>query len=145
MTVYKIFKYLGVLIGLVSLFFMVRVLLAGNASITDSAELQSGIVSPFLYVGYIVLILTIAVTLVFSIKGLFEGNLKETLISIGAIAVVVLIAYLFTSGEPYPTRDGTILPAGTVHWISAGLVMFYIMAIVAIGSMLYGGIRKLTK
>ena len=145
MTIYKIFKYLGVLIGLIALFFMVRVLIAGDDPIKDSGDLQSAVVSPFLYVGYIVLILTIVITIIFSIKGLFTGNVKETLISVGAIAVLVLLTYLFTDGEPYQTKDGEMLSAGTVHWISAGLAMFYILAIAAIGSMLYGGIRKLTK
>lgn len=145
MTVYKIFKYLAILIGLISLYFILRVLFAGNDVIVDSADLQSSIVSPFLYVGYIVLFLTILITIIFTLKGLFTGDVKETLISLGSMAAIVLIAYLLTDGEPYQMSDGTTLAAGTVHWISTGLVIFYILGIFALGSMLYGGIRKLTK
>lgn len=145
MTIYKVFKYIAILIGVISLYYMVRVLVAGNQSIMDSGDLQSSLISPFLYVGYIVLILAALIALIFAIKGLFEGDVKETLVSIGSIAVVVLISYLVTSGEPYQMTDGTVLSEGIVHWISAGFVIFYILGILAIGSMLYGGIRKLTK
>ena len=145
MTVYKIFKYLAIFIGLLSLYFMVRMLIAGNDPIMESADLQGSIVSPFLYIGYIVLILTILIALIFAIRGLFTGNVKATLISLGSFVAIVLISYLVTSGEAYELDGGTVVSGETMHWVSTGLVIFYILGIFAIGTMLYGGIRKLTK
>lgn len=145
MTLYKIFKYLAIVIGVVALFFAIRVIVAGEEAVKTSADLQASIVSPFMYITYIVLAIAIVLTLIFTIKGLFKGDVKETLISLGAMAAIVLVSYLVTSGEPYQMNDGEVLSASAVHWVSAGLVIFYILGIVAIGAMLFGGIKRITK
>lgn len=145
MTVYKIFKYLAIVIGIVALFFTIRVIVAGEEAVKTSADLQASIVSPFIYVTYIVLAIAIVLTFLFTIKSLFTGDVKETLVSLGGMAVIVIIAYLVTSGEPYQMNNGEVLSASAVHWVSAGLVIFYILGIAAIGAMLFGGIKRLRK
>ncbi|HET8810192.1 MAG TPA: hypothetical protein VFM65_08005 [Flavobacteriaceae bacterium] len=144
MTLYKIFKYLAIAIGVIAAYFVIRVMVAGEDAIKTSGDLQASIVSPFLYVAYIVLALTIVLVLVFVIKELFTGHPKNTFIAIGAFVAIILIAYLVTDGQPTPLRDGGTLSANATHWVSAGLVVFYIMAILAIGAMLMTGVKKIT-
>lgn len=145
MTLYKIFKYLAMVVGVVSLFFAIRIIIAGEEAMVTSADLQASVMSPFMYMTYIVLAIAVVLAAVFLLKDLFTGNIKETLFTIGGMVLIVLVAYLITSGEPYQMSNGETLPASTVHWISTGLVIFYILGIAAIGAMLFGGIRKLTK
>jgi len=40
------------------------------------------------------------------------------------------------------TRDGDIISAGTVQWADAGITAFYIFILVAVASIIWGGIRK---
>lgn len=139
---YKIFKYLAIAVGVIGLYFLIRIWIAGE-DINTSADLQSGLISPFLYIAYVIMILTAALVVFFVIKGLFSGHVKNTLIGIGTFVGIVLIAYLITSGEPV-VRDGETYSANTVHWISAGLWMFYILGILAIAAMVIGGAKKVS-
>lgn len=145
MTIYKIFKYLAVIIGVVSLFFAIRIIVAGEEAMKTSADLQSAILSPFMYITYVVLAISVILAVVFLLKDVFTGNIKETLYAVGGMVAIVIIAYLITEGQPQQMRDGSMLSASADHWIGTGLVIFYILGVAAIGSMLFGGVKKLIK
>ena len=145
MTLHKILKYLALVIGVVGLILWGRVLMAGDEAIETSADLQAGVVTPFLILAYIVFALIVLLVLFFVIKGLFSGNVKNTLIGIGAFALVVAIAYLMSSGSEVVMTDGEVLSASASHWVGAGLVTFYILAALAILLMVFSGVRKLIK
>ena len=145
MTLHKILKYLALVIGVIGLILWGRVLFTGDDAIESSASVQASVVSPFLYLAYIVFAIIVLLVLFFVIKGLFSGDIKRTLISIGAFILVVAIAYVLTDGTERQLNDGTILSASTDHWVGAGLVTFYILAATAVLLMLLSGVRKLIK
>lgn len=145
MTIYKILKYVAIAIGVISLILWGRVVMAGDDAILASSSVQESVVTPFLIVAYVVLALIILMVLFFVLKGLFSGNIKRTLISIGAFLLIVVISYLITDGSEFTMNDGSVLSANAVHWISAGLVLFYILAAVAVLLMLASGVKKLIK
>ncbi len=120
MTLHKILKYVALVIGVLGLIFLGRILAAGDDAIEASADV-----------------------VIFVIAGLFRGNIKNTIIGIVSFAVVVLVSYLVTTGTEVTTRDGDIITAGTVHWVGAGLVCFYILAALAILAMVFSGVKKL--
>ncbi|MCW5518940.1 hypothetical protein J1N09_03760 [Aureitalea sp. L0-47] len=95
-----------------------------------------------LYVAYITLALTIFIVLVYVLKETFSGNLKKTLMSLGAFILVVIIGYVLSEGVETEMRDGEMLSESGSKWVGTGLHTFYILAIVAIGSMIYSGIKK---
>ena len=95
-----------------------------------------------LYVAYITLALTLFIVLVYVLKETFSGNLKKTLMSLGAFILVVIIGYLLSEGVETEMRDGEMLSANGSKWVGTGLHTFYILAILAIGSMIYSGIKK---
>lgn len=95
-----------------------------------------------MYIAYITLALTVFIVLVYVLKGIFGGNLKKTLMSIGAFLLVVIISYVLAEGVETEMRDGELLSASGSKWVGTGLYTFYILAIVAIGSMVYSGIKK---
>ena len=132
-------------IGVIGLILLGRVLWSGDEAIESSADVQASIVNPFLYLAYLVFAIIVLLVLFFVIKGLFKGNIKKTLLSIGAFALVVVIAYLLSDGVQTEMNDGEMLSAAGAHWVGAGLVTFYILAGIAILAMILSGVRKLTK
>ena len=145
MNLHKILKYLALVIGVIGLILWGRVLMAGDDAIETSADVQASVVTPFLIVAYIVVALIVLLVLFFVLKGLFSGDIKKTLLSIGAFILVVVVAYLFSDGTETVMKNGEVLTASESHWIGTGLVTFYILAICAILLMVISGVRKLIR
>jgi len=145
MTLHKILKYVSIVLGVLGLVLLGRILFENDDAIAASASLQNSLLDPFMYVAYFVLLVVIILVAIFVIRGLFHGNIKNTLISIGAFLAVIAIAYLVTDGAQQTLKDGDILSANSAHWISAGIVTFYMLAGIAILAMMLSGVRKLIK
>ena len=145
MTVHKVLKYLALVIGVIGLILLGRIIIAGDDAIAASAAEQQSLLEPIMWVGYLVLALCILIVGIFVIKGLFSGHVKNTLISVGAFLVVIVIAYVMTDGKEVQLKDGGTLSANADHWVGAGLWVFYILAAIAAGAMVLSGIKKLIK
>jgi|SRR5690606_16845433 len=141
MGLHKILKIVAILLSVIGIIFFAMILVKGDEAVTLTGEGIDG----FLYVSYIIFALTIVFVLYFVVKGIFTGNIKNTLISVGAFLLIVLISYVLADGTPMAMPEGEMLSASTSKWVGAGLYAFYIMAILAIGAMVYTGIRKITK
>ncbi|TDN95218.1 hypothetical protein DET49_102102 [Salegentibacter sp. 24] len=145
MTLHKILKYVSIVIGVIGLILLGRILAEDGDAIVASADLQNSLLTPIMYLSYLVLLVVLVLVGIFVIKGLFKGDIKTTLIAIGSFLAVILIAYLITDGSQMTLKNGDILSASSAHWISAGLVTFYILAGIAILAMVISGVKKLTK
>ena len=145
MTIHKILKYLALVIGVIGLILLGRIIMTGDDAISNSASTQASVLDPMMWLSYLVLLVIIVLVLFFVIKGLFRGNIKNTLIAVGAFVLVIGIAYLVTDGTQIELKDGGTLSASASHWVGAGLVTFYILAAIAVGAMVLSGIRKLIK
>jgi len=144
----KIFKYTALVFGFVGLILQVVILNQGDDSIKLNAlSGDYGVVSTMVTLALIVLAITVSLTLIFSITNLASDSkkLKKALLSIGAFGVVVLVAFLFSSGTETPLKDGDILSAAGSRWIETGLRTFYFLVFIAVGAMLYTGIIRLKK
>ncbi|WP_298550117.1 hypothetical protein [uncultured Algibacter sp.] len=140
MGLHKILKIVAFALAIIGAI-IVMVIIAGD---DDSALSMSG---NLLYVAYAVLGIVIALVLIFVLKGLFAGDIKKTLLTVGAFAGIVLISYAMSSGAdldltPF-TDKGLDVNEGTSKMVGAGLYAFYALAILAIGSMLLGGLKKI--
>jgi len=148
MNTQKIFKYTALVLGLIGLILQVVILNQGDDTIKLNAlSGDYGVVSTMVTLALIVLAITVSLTLIFSITNLASDpkKLKKALLSIGAFGVVVLVAFLFSSGTETPLKDGDILSAAGSRWIETGLRTFYFLVFIAIGAMLYTGIIRLKK
>jgi len=132
MGLHKILKIVALLLAVAGIVSLVMVLLNGGG------------LDAQLYIAYITLALTLFIVLVYVLKETFSGNLKKTLMSVGAFLLVVIIAYVMAEGVETEMRDGEMLSASGSKWVGTGLNTFYILAVVAIGSMIYSGIKKAT-
>ncbi|RXG14147.1 hypothetical protein DSM03_101264 [Leeuwenhoekiella aestuarii] len=144
---HKILKIVALILSVLGAIWLVRIIMAGDTAITDSADLQDGLVTPFIYIAYLTIAIAIVFVLVFVLKNLFSSgsSLKSTLIGLGAFLAVVVISYVLASGEEVQLRDGDVLSASASRWVEAGIYAFYILAIVAIGAMVFSGVKKLAK
>ena len=148
MNTQKTFTYIALALGVVGLILQVTILNQGDDVIKLNAlSGDYGVVSTMVILALLVLAITVILTLVFSFGNLASDGkkLKKALISIGAFAAVVLIAFLFSSGSETPLKDGNMLSAAGSRWIETGLRTFYFLVFIAVGAMLYTGIARLKK
>ena len=148
MNMQKIFKYTALVLGIIGLILQVFILNQGDDTIKLNAlSGDYGVVSTMVTLALIVLAITVSLTLIFSITNLASDpkKLKKALLSVGAFGVVVIVAFLFSSGTETPLKDGDILSAAGSRWIETGLRTFYFLVFIAVFAMLYTGIIRLKK
>jgi hypothetical protein len=135
MALHKILKLVALLLGVVALVMGIWLFSTGNQSL----------VQPLMYIAYAVFLLTVLFVVIFVLKGLFSGNIKNTLITVGAFLAVVVVAYLISNGVETPMKDGEMLSASGSKWVGTGLYTIYFLAIIAIGTMIVTGAKKIFK
>jgi len=146
MDLQKLLKIVAIVIGVISIFFLGRILTAGDEAI--KAGESSGIVNVFMYVSYAVLLIALLIVLSFTVLNLVSNTsgFKNTLIGIGAFVALSLLCYFgFANGVEAPLKDGDMLSANGSKLIGAGLYLFYFLALIAGGIMLGFGIKKMIK
>lgn len=141
----KIISIIMGIVGALSAVFLFMIISTGDEAI--KAGEASGAVNSFMYIAYAILALIAAIVLIFVIKGLFAGNIKKTLLSVGAFLAIVVISYAISSGtdldlKPFIEKGQDVTEATSKN-VGAGLYAFYVLAILAIASMAYSGVKKI--
>ena len=148
MDIQKITKYVVLALGVIGLVLQIIILRKGDDAI-EMAGLAGNFssVSPMINLAIIILIVTVLITLVSSFAALASNpdKLKKAGISIAAFTAVVLLSFLLSEGVETPMKDGEVLSASSSRWVGAGLRTFYILAVVAIGAMIYSGVKRFFK
>ena len=148
MNIQKTTTLVSVGLGVIGLIFLSLIIGKGDDAIEMSAmQGDYGTVSYIIYLAQFILLITVLITLFFSLKNLAsdKGNLKKSLMFIGAFAVVILVAYLFSSGEETPMQDGKMLSAAGARIVETGIRTFYFLTIIAVGAMAFHSVKKLIK
>ena len=148
MNLQKIIKIVAAVVGVIAIIFLVRIIGAGDDAIEASEDVQNSLVTPFMYIAYIVLGVIAVLVLLFSLKNMFTNaaTLKKTLINVGAFVLLAAIAHFgFANGVETPLRDGEVLSANGSKWVGTGLYLFYFLVIIAAGIMLFTGVKKMIK
>jgi uncharacterized membrane protein len=146
MNIQTIVKIISAVFGLLGVVFLFRIIGVGDEEIKMAASMGDyGVVSPLVSVAIAILFVTVAVTVVFSLINLASSSqkLKKSLLFIVCFIVVIGLAFTISSGVETPLKDGEILSASGSRWVEAGIRMFYILAALAIGSMIFFGGKKL--
>lgn len=141
MGLHKILKIVAFILGVAGMIFWVLLVAKGDEVVKSTGE---G-VDPLIYIAYITLAIVLLFVVIYVLKGIFTGNLKKTLLSIGAFLAIVIVSYMMSSGsvEGLPLLDGEPISESGSKWVSTGLNAFYILAIGAISAMTLSGIKKL--
>ncbi len=137
MGLHKIFKIVALALAVIGIIFGIMII-SGNEGQIDN----------MMYVAYAVFIAVVASVVLFTLVNTFTNPaaLKSALMGLGFFALVALVCYFgLATGVETPLRDGETLSAGGSKLVGAGLYMFYALIIIASGTMLFTGIKKMIK
>ncbi len=139
MDLHKISKIAAAIIGVLSI---VLTVLCISAEKTEAG----GTIEMFILLSYVALFLTIGAVLYFVVLNFIaDKDKKTTLISLGLFVGVILVAFVLADSTEYPLKDGKVISSGESKFISTSLNTFYIMALLAVGSLVYSSVGKFKK
>jgi hypothetical protein len=150
----KILTLVSGLIGLIAFYFFIRIMMEGDEAIElmlADETISDNIVSPFISFAKFVLIATGLIAVVFSVLNLVKHPqvLKRSLIGLGALAVLLIVAYSFASDGAVTDSVGRILEqgeAGSVSkWVSTGINFSAILGAVGLVFFLFDFTKSLAK
>jgi len=147
----KILTLVAGLIGLIAFFFFIRIMIEGDDALKIDADLQSSILSPFISFSIFALIATSVIAVVFSMINLFKHPdvFKRTLLGVGVLAVLLVVAYSFASGDAVTDQMGKILEdgeAGSVSkWVSTLINYSFILGAVGLVFFIVDFVKGLVK
>ncbi len=148
MKLENIIKSVCAVLGLLGIVFLFRIIATGDDEIKMAASMGDfGLISPLISLSMFIFFITVAATIIFSLINLASdtGKLKKAMVFIGFLIIVVGIAYASSSGIETPMKDGQILSASGSRWVGTGIRVFYILASVAVLSMIAFGARNIIK
>ena len=148
MNIQKITNITVVVLAVVALIVLGVIIGQGDEYIEMSAmQGNYGFVSIMINLALFVLLVTVLMTLVFSVKNLVseKSKLKKAGISIGSFVFVFLVAFFLSSGVETPMQDGKMLSAVESKLVEAGIRTFYLLTFIAGGIMVYFSVSKFFK
>lgn len=154
MILHKILKYLVILLSVITAAFFIYTIASGDDAIKiDENGIQGSTVVPLMYLSYIMLAIIIAAVVLFLFVNLASNPkaLKKTLLSVGIFLVIVGISYVaFADGSDAANNaieldNGEFLSEMGSKWVDVSIYTFYILAILAVGSIVWSGATKLVK
>ena len=148
MNLQKITNISVVLLAILALIVLGVIIGQGDEYIEMSAmQGNFGAVSVMINLALFVLLVTVLMTLVFSMKNLFseKSKLKKAGISIGSFLFVFIVAFVLSSGIDTPMQDGKMLSALQSRFVEAGIRTFYLLTLIAGGIMVYFSVSKYFK
>ena len=148
MNIQKITNILVAVLSVSAIIVLAVIISQGDEYIEMSAmEGNYGFVSIMINLAIFVFVITVLMTLVFSVKNLFSetAKLKKAGMSIGSFLLVFIVAYVLSSGQETPMQDGEILSAFGSRLVESGIRTFYLLTIIAGGIMIYFSVSKIFK
>jgi len=147
----KILSLVSGLIGLIAFYFFIRIMMVGDDTLENDAAAQASIISPFISFAKFVLIATGIIAVVFSLMNLVKHPqvLKRSLLGVGALLVLLVVAYVMASDAAVTDSVGRILEdgeAGSVSkWVSTGINFSGILGVIGLAFFLFDFTKSLAK
>tara|TARA_B100001079_G_scaffold150449_1_gene129002 strand:+ start:571 stop:1020 length:450 start_codon:yes stop_codon:yes gene_type:complete len=148
MNLEKLTRIGCIALGVLGLIFLAIVFASGDDSIKMAAASGNyGVITPIILLSQITLFIAVIVTLTFSLRGIAKdkSKMKNALKSAGLFLLVVVIAFVLSSGVETPMRDGKVLSAMGSRLVGTGIRVFFILSIIAVGLMVFPGTKKIFK
>ena len=145
----KILSLVSGFIGLIAIYFLVRIIMEGDDAVKESLDLQNSLVSPFVSFAKVILIITAVLSVVFSLWNLIRQPklLKKTLVSLAGLGVLLLISYMMASDAAVTNVSGNVIKngeAGSVSkWVSTGIWYSLILGGIGLGFFLWDFVKSL--
>lgn len=145
----KILSLISGLIGLIAIYFLIRIIMEGDDAVKESLELQNSLVSPFVSFAKVILIVTTVIAVLFSLWNLIRHPklLKKTLVSLAVLGVLLLISYMMASDAAVTNVSGNIIKDGeagsTSKWVSTGIWYSMILGGIGLAFFLWDFVKSL--
>lgn len=142
----KIVKIVLAVLGLISAILWYQL---PSRDVPAAEAAQSGAMNLMFFITYFLLGIAVLVSLLFALMNLFSNpkNLKKALMIVGGFILVVAFAYVLADGTDIDldemAKRGIPTTETTVKRIGTGLNMFFLLVLIAIGSMIFGGFKKM--
>ena len=142
----KILTIVTAILGVIGIFFFVRVLMAG-----DDTTAMDGAASGFVGYGYYLLIIAAIVAVLMSVLNLVRNPkaLKKSLFGILILGVLFAISYFTASGDAVTDTFGKVIKGGEAgevsKWISALITFTFILGTVSLLAIVAGFVKSLMK
>ena len=146
-----ILTIVSAVIGFIAFYFFIRIVMVGDDTIENDAAAQASIVSPFISFATFVLYATAIITVVFSVINLVKNPhvLKTSLIGIGAMAVILVVAYSLASDAEVTDGVGKVLEFGEQgsisKWVSTLINYSFILGAIGLVFVLLDFVKGLVK
>jgi hypothetical protein len=148
MNLEKISRIGCIALGVLGLIFLAIVFISGDDSIEMAARSGNYVaITPIIVLSQIILFIAVAVTLTFSLRTIAKDKAKmmNAIKSAGLFLIVVIFAFVLSSGVETPMRDGKVLSAMGSKLVGTGIRVFFILSFIAIALMVFPGTKKIFK
>jgi NADH:ubiquinone oxidoreductase subunit 6 (subunit J) len=148
MNLQNIIKIVSGLLGVLGAILLIRIMSLGDDQIKMDASMGDySSISPLINLAIFILLIAVVVTVVFSIITLASDpkKLKKSLIASVLFLLVIAISFSVSEGVETPMKDDKILSASGSRLVGTGIVSFYILTVIAFGSMMFSSIKKIIK
>ncbi len=148
----KISKILSIvtgLIGLIGVYFLVRIIMEGDEVVKQNVDVQNSLVSPYITFAIWILAITAILAIVFSIWNLIKHPqlLKQTLISLVALGALLALSYALADDSAVTNVSGNVLKDGEAgpvsKWVSTGIWYTIILGAIALLGILADFVKSL--
>jgi len=145
----KVLSIVSGVIGVIAIYFLTRIIMEGDETVSNDLDVQNSIVSPFIQFAKFVLIITSILAIGFSLWNMVRqpAMLKKTLFSLGALGVVLVIAYVLASDAAVYDVSGNVLKDGEQgsisKWVSTGIWYSIILGAIGLGFFLWDFVKSL--
>jgi hypothetical protein len=142
----KILTIVTAILGVIGIFFFIRVIMAGD----DTAAIDSS-AGAFVGYGYYLLIIAVIVAVLMSVLNLVRNPkaLKKSLFGIIILGVLLAISYFTANGDAVTDALGNVIKNGEAgevsKWISALITFTFILGTITLLAIVWGGVKSLMK
>ncbi|MCM4169256.1 hypothetical protein KCTC52924_00680 [Arenibacter antarcticus] len=143
---HKIIKIILVVLGVVGAILWFQL---PSSDVPATEAINNSSMNFMFIITYVLLGIAIVATVLFGLMNLItsKGGLKKAMFVIVGLLVVVVISYAMANGTDVNldemARKGVPTTESTVKAIGTGLNVFFLLTIIAVGSMLYSGAKKM--
>ena len=138
---YKIAKYAAIGLGVIGVILWIALSLSDNSNDPNNGTMQALFV-----LTYVLLAIALAAVIFSAAQNILASpkELKKTLIYTGAFVVVLILAYVLSSGDVEANASEEVKKASDSvrKWTSTGLIALYILVVGAIAALVASNVKK---
>lgn len=152
----KILTGVAAVISVIGFYFFIMIVNYGEDAIKSDPVVQGSTISPFVTFSIIVLVLTIASAVIFSVVNLVKNpeSLKKTLLSLVILGVIFAISYMFSKDTSLVDAVGNKDWQATINsgdagaiskWVDTGIRYSVVLGAIGLGLFVVDIVKGLIK